>query len=132
MKKISLVSIAFLFTVAVVHAQPPSEKLFKEMILRLPNYTSQPGTNFTIVFNQFIISKPVTWTMEYGYNAAQDKNTKVYKVIAGFTLYTETYNTQSGQKYSSTSKKYRRPYNFYIDKTKNWVCTPVGLSSGYY
>lgn len=125
----------FIFILIQSHfasAQPASEKLFKEMILNLPNYQSQPGKNVTLKFNEFKIAKPVSWTMEYGNNAALDKNTKIYKVIAGFTLYEETFNTASGQKYSSSSKKYRRPYHFYIDRNNNWVCIPVGLSGGFY
>lgn len=127
-----LIVLSLLSTVIDVNAQPATEKMFKEMILNLPNYKSKPGTNFTLVFSQFSISKPVKWTMEYGNNPSQDKNTKVYKVIADFTLTQETYNTQSGKKYSTDIKKHRRPYNFYIDRSGNWVCVPVGLSSGYY
>lgn len=127
-----LLFILILFSSVFVAAQPPSEKLFKEMITNLPNYQSQPGTNFSLTFNEFSISKPIRWTMEYGNNAGEDKNTKIYKVIARFTLFQETYNTKSGQKYSSSSKEYKRPYNFYIDKTNHWKCVPVGLSGGYY
>lgn len=130
MKKLFVLFI--LFSSATINAQPASEKLFKEMILNLPNYQSQPGTNLTLTFHEFNIAKPVSWTMEYGNNPGQDKNTKVYKVTAGFTLFKETFNTATGQKYSSSSKKYRRPYHFYIDRTKYWVCVPVGLSSGFY
>ena len=85
--------IIILFSSVFVAAQAPSEKLFKEMIKNLPNYQSQPGTNVSLTFNEFSISKPISWTMEYGYSAAEDKNTKIYKVIARFTLFKETYNT---------------------------------------
>ncbi|MCW3079424.1 hypothetical protein [Segetibacter sp.] len=111
---------------------PASEKLFKEMIVNRPNHLSQPGSNRTITFQEFTISRPVARTMEYGNSTAQDKNTMVYKVIAKFTLTTENYNTATQQKYSSSSKEYRRAYDFYIDKNNKWVCMALGLEKGLY
>lgn len=111
---------------------PASEKLFKEMIVNRPNHLSQPGERRSITFQEFIISKPVRRTMEYGNNVAKDKNTMVYKVIARFTLSTQTYNTATNKQYSSSSKEYRRAYDFYIDKSNQWTCVALGLEKGLY
>ena len=48
------------------------------------------------MMHEFKIFKPVSWTMEYGNNAREDKNTKVYKVITKFNLTTENFNTVAG------------------------------------
>jgi hypothetical protein len=111
---------------------PASEKLFKEMIVNRPNHLSQPGATRTVTFHEFIMDRPVRRTMEYGNNTAEDKNTMVYKVIAKFTLFTENYNTATHQKYPSSSKEYRRAYDFYVDKNNKWVCMALGLSKGLY
>ncbi len=131
MKKF-LLSLIIISGSVIVNAQPASEKLFKEMISNMPNYQSSPGTSLSLVFQEFSMSKPVQRTLEYGYNKASDKSTKVYKVIARFSLSTQTYNTATGKKYSFSTKEYRRPYDFYTDKNNRWVCVPVGLSKGFY
>ena len=113
-------------------AQAPSEKFVKEKIANLAHHLSTEGERRSVTFKQVIIGKPVKWTMEYGNNPAADKNTKVYKVIATFTVNRQTYNTASGKIYSTTAKEYKRPYDFYIDKTGNWICNPTGLSNGMY
>ena len=112
--------------------QPASEKMFKEMIVNRPNHLSSPGANRNITFHEFQMAKPVSWTMEYGNNANEDKNTKVYKVIAKFTLTTENFNTATGQKYQGSVKEYRRPYNFFVDKKGYWVCMALGLTKDMY
>lgn len=117
---------------AFAKPEPPSEKLFKQMIATRPNHLSQPGATRTVTFHEFQISKPTSWTMEFGNNPAEDKNTKVYKVIARFTLSTDNFNTGTGQKYPPSSKEYKRAYNFYIDKSNKWVCMALGLSKGLY
>lgn len=113
-----------------LQAQTPSEKFVKEKISEL--YPSVEGEKRSVDFKEIKIGKPVNWTMEYGNNPAADKNTKVYKVIASFTVNKQTYNTATGKIYSTTAKNYKRPYNFYIDRTGSWVCTPLGLSGGMY
>ena len=113
-----------------LQAQKPSEKFVKEKISEL--YPSVEGERRSVVFKEVKIGRPVKWTMEFGNNPGADKNTKVYKVIASFTVNRQTFNTASGKIYSTTAKKHRRPYDFYIDTTGSWVCVPQGLSGGMY
>lgn len=119
-------------TSSFIKPEPASEKLFKEMIVNRPNHLSQPGAKRSIQFHEFQIGKPVNWTMEFGNSPNTDKNTKVYKVIARFTLTTEHYNTVTNQTYPASSKEYRRAYNFYIDKKNEWVCMALGTGAGLY
>ena len=128
--KFTLLLLSSLLFNLIVQAQGPSEKFVKEKITQL--YSSIEGERRTVSFNEVKIGKPVNWTMEFGNNPSQDKNTKVYKVIATFTVNRQTYNTASGKIYNTTAKDYRRPYNFYIDRTGNWICSPGGLSNGMY
>ena len=114
----------------ILHAQAPTEKFVKEKISSL--YLSVEGERRSVDFKEVKIGKPVRWTMEFGNSPDADKNTKVYKVIATFTVNRQTYNTASGKIYSTTAKDHRRPYHFYIDKTGEWICNPVGLSNGMY
>jgi hypothetical protein len=132
MKVTLLLLVLFAGISAIAKPEAPSEKLFKQMIVNRPNHLSQPGATRTITFHEFQIFKPTTWTMEYGNNPGEDKNTKVYKVIAHFTLSTDNFNTGTGQKYPPSSKEYKRAYHFYIDKSNQWVCMALGLSKGLY
>lgn len=111
---------------------PASEKLFKKMIMNRPNHLSQPGEKRSLTFQEFLIAKPVRRTLEYDNNPAKDKNTIVYRVIARFTLTTQSYNTATNQQYSLTSKDYRRAYDFYIDRNNEWTCMALGLETGLY
>lgn len=113
-----------------LQAQTPSEIFVKEKISQL--YPNVEGERRSVDFKEIKIGKPVKWTMEYGNNPAADKNTKVYKVVAIFTVNRQTFNTASGKIYSTTAKNYKRTYDFYIDRTGNWVCVPLGLSGGMY
>ena len=128
MKLIFLLS-GILF-ITSLQAQTPSEKFVKEKISEL--YPSVEGERRSVDFKEIKIGKPVKWTMEYGNNPAADKNTKVFKVIASFAVNRQTFNTASGKIYSTTATNYKRPYDFYIDRTGSWVCIPLGLSSGMY
>jgi len=112
--------------------EPASEKLFKQMIVNRPNHTSSPGATRTVTFHEFSIGKPFIRTMEYGNTPGADKKVKVYAVIARFTLDTDNQNTVTGQKYPSSRKEYRRPYEFYVDKTNQWVCVATGLTKEMY
>ena len=112
--------------------EPAGEKLFKQMIANRPNHLSSPGATRTVTFHEFTIGKPVTRTMEYGNTPGADKKTKVYHVIARFTLDTDNFNTVTGQKYPSSRKEYRRPYEFYLDKSDKWVCMALGLTKEMY
>ena len=132
MRNLLLLLLVFISTSSFRDPAPASEKLFKEMIVNRPNHLSQPGANRTVTFHEFIISKPVRRTMEFGNNASEDKNTMVYKVIAKFTLTTENFNTATNQKYPTSTKEYRRAYDFYIDRNNKWVCMALGLSKDLY
>jgi CRISPR/Cas system-associated endonuclease/helicase Cas3 len=127
-----LLLLSCILSISTLHAQAPGEKLVKDKITNLAHHLSKEGERRSVTFKEVKIGKPVNWTMEYGNNPAADKNTKVYKVIATFTVNRQTYNTASGKVYSTTATDYKRPYNFYIDRTGNWVCTPLGLSNGMY
>jgi CRISPR/Cas system-associated endonuclease/helicase Cas3 len=128
MKLVFLLSAILLVT--GLQAQAPSEKFVKQKISEL--YPNVEGERRSVDFKEIKIGKPVKWTMEYGNNPGADKNTKVYKVIATFTVNRQTFNTASGKIYSTTAKDHKRPYDFYIDRTGSWVCSPLGLSGGMY
>lgn len=128
----ALLLLLLISTTSFKDPAPASEKLFKEMIVNRPNHLSQPGQKRSLTFQEFLISKPVRRTLEYGNNAAKDKNTLVYKVIARFTLTTQSFNTATNQQYSLTSKEYRRAYDFYIDRNNQWTCMALGLEKGLY
>ena len=132
MKSNFLLLFVCLIALAFKAPQPASEKLFKEMIANRPNHLSSPGASRTVTFHEFAIGKPVSWTMEYGNNKNEDKNTKVYKVIARFTLSTDNFNMGTGQKYPSSGKEYKRAYIFYVDKNNKWICMALGLTKDLY
>jgi hypothetical protein len=100
---------------------PASEALFKRMLLERPEYASSPGRKNTLTIDEFHIAKPVRWTMEYGENPAQDKNTLVYKVRARYTVQSENINTVTGQRYPATSREYRRHFNYYVNRSGRWI-----------
>ncbi|MDB5191578.1 MAG: hypothetical protein JWQ96_1141 [Segetibacter sp.] len=132
MRTLLIFLLACCCTSIFANPEPPSEKLFRQMIVNRPNHLSQPGAKRTVTIHELQVSKPTNWTMEFGNNPAADKNTKVYKVICRFTIVTENYNTVTAQKYSVDTKEYKRAYNFYIDRSNKWVCMALGLTKDLY
>ena len=102
-------------------APPASDSLFRRMLLERPEYASSPGKTVTLAIHEFHVAKPVRWTMEYGQNPAQDKNTLVYKVRARYTVQSENINTVTGQRYPATSREYRRQFNYFVNRSGRWV-----------
>lgn len=113
-------------------AAPASEALFRRMLMERPDYASQPGQNNTVTIQEFHIARPVRWTMEFGQNPTQDRNTMVYRVRARYTVHTVTFNTATGQRYSSSSREYRRWFNYYIDRRGQWVGMMTGTTSDWH
>ncbi len=130
--KTLLLFLIFFNSSFTINPEPASETLFKQMIANRPNHISSPGATRTVTFQEFNIGKPFIKTIEFGNTPGADKKVKVYPVIARFTLATNNYNTVTGQKYTSSKDEYRRPYEFYVDKTNKWVCVAKGLTKEMY
>lgn len=105
---------------------PASETLFRRMLVERPDYASSPGKTTTLTIQEFHVDRPVRWTMEYGQNPAQDKNTLVYKVRARYTVHAENFNTVTGQRYPPSSREYRRQFNYYVNRQGRWVAEMTG------
>ena len=112
-------------------AAPASEALFRGMLQERPEYASSPGKTTTLTIQEFHIAKPVRWTMEYGDNAAQDKNTLVYKVRARYTVQAEHVNTVTGQRYPPSTREYRRAFNYYVNRGGRWVAEMAGTTADW-
>ena len=108
---------------------PASEALFRRMLLERPDYASSPGKENTLIIQEFKVEKPVRWTMEYGDNPAQDKNTMVYKVQARYTVRSRNFNTGTGQTYPPSSRDYCRRFNYFVDRSGRWVAQMTGTTA---
>ncbi len=110
---------------------PASEALFRRMLMERPEYASQPGKTTTLTIHEFYVDRPVRWTMEYGENSTQDKNTLVYRVRARYTVSSDNVNTVTGQRYPPSSREYKRRFNYYIDRSGRWVAQMAGTTADW-
>jgi hypothetical protein len=122
---------------SVAHAQgtraaPASEAMFRRMLLERPEYASAPGRKNTLTIQEFHVAKPVRWTMEFGQNPAQDKNTLVYKVRARYTVQSENFNTVTGQRYPASAREYKRQFNYFVDRGGRWVAQMAGTTADWH
>ncbi|HEX8430161.1 MAG TPA: hypothetical protein VF625_02695 [Longimicrobium sp.] len=135
LQRIVLAVLLFLATPSASTAQavpPASEALFKRMLLERPDYASQPGRTTTVTIHEFHIERPVRWTMEYGQNPAQDRNTLVYRVRARYTVHSDNFNTATGRRYPPSSQEYRRRFNYYVGRNGRWTAEMTGTTADWH
>ncbi len=112
-------------------APPASEALFRRMLTERPDYGSSPGTTRTVTIHEFHVARPVRWTQEFGNNPSQDRTTMVYRVRARYTVSSQSFNTATGQRYSDSSREYRRWFNYYLDRGR-WVAQMTGTTADWH